>query len=113
MTGTVTDDVTGLSWQQVVEQQSYTWQQAATYCAGLVPMGYWRLPTRIELTSIVDYTKSNPAIDAAIFLNTPTEPFWSASTYAKTPNFKWLVSFLDGLSYGDDIFTSASVRCVH
>jgi hypothetical protein len=38
----------------------------------------FRLPTRIELASIVDYARGAPAIDSTAF-TAPPEPFWSSS----------------------------------
>jgi len=54
--GTVTDNVTGLMWQQVVSTTTYNWAQALAYCPKLTLAGHsdWRLPSRIELVSIVD-----------------------------------------------------------
>jgi len=66
--GTVTDNVTGLLWQQCTNGLSgggcaagtttnlYTWSQAVTLCASLSLAGTsWRLPTDFELITIVDY----------------------------------------------------------
>ena len=46
--GTVTDNVTGLSWQGAVEPTTvYTQGQAIRHCDG--EGAGWRLPTRVEL----------------------------------------------------------------
>jgi hypothetical protein len=66
--GTVTDNNTGLMWQQQDDGASYNWYQAsgtydATYdpssqnvCGALGLANYpdWRLPTKEELVSIVN-----------------------------------------------------------
>jgi hypothetical protein len=74
--GTVTDNVTGLMWQQTVEAtKTFTYSQAYTYCQDLALAGYggWRLPTRIELASIVDVGRTVPSIDPTAFPGTPTQ----------------------------------------
>src|SRR6185503_926379 len=66
----VFDKVSGLTWQRKVPSAAYSWSDAQHYCDCLsgiqstiicdgdkmpeYPSG-WRLPTRIELSSIVDY----------------------------------------------------------
>jgi hypothetical protein len=64
--GIVHDNVTCLDWQQVESGSSYTNADAITYCASLALGGNsdWRVPTRVETESIMDWTRS-PAIDAA------------------------------------------------
>ena len=115
--GAVTDNVTGLVWQQPAASLTYTWPAAITYCQGLslggVSAGGWRLPTRIELLSIVDSTKSNPAINQAFFPNTSANLFWSSSPYVYSAGLAWVVNFYDGSSYYTDTSNSHSVRCVH
>jgi len=64
--GIVHDNVTCLDWQQVESSSTYTNADATTYCASLSLGGNndWRVPTRVETESIMDWTRS-PAIDAA------------------------------------------------
>src|SRR5664279_4073220 len=64
--GTVYDSKTKLTWQQVVPATGYIWAAAKTYCVGVgASLGGtgWRLPTRNELLTIVDYSRTNPSID--------------------------------------------------
>ena len=51
-------------WQQAAAPSTYTWEQAKAYCPTLTLAGHsdWRLPTRIELVSLVDFGRSAPAI---------------------------------------------------
>jgi len=73
--GTVTDNNTGLIWQQVPPAAFYSWTEAQAYADGLVLGGEtdWRLPTMKELLSLADFTGSSrpeidlPYIDDSIF----------------------------------------------
>lgn len=55
----------------------------------------WRLPTRAELHSIVDYGQYAPAIDVTYFPNTPGAPFWTSSP-AAYPDQAWYVVSVGG-----------------
>ncbi|HEY3354653.1 MAG TPA: DUF1566 domain-containing protein [Polyangia bacterium] len=113
---TVKDLVTGLTWQRNATTQTFTWQQGKEYCANLSLGGLtcWRLPSRIELVSIVDYTRSDPAIDAAVFPDTPSGWFWSASSYAGMTGAAWAVNFGfgGGNACSGGMGFAVNVRCV-
>ncbi|MDP9002679.1 MAG: DUF1566 domain-containing protein [Myxococcota bacterium] len=110
--GTVTDAVTGLMWQQTAPSLSYTWADAKAYCMGLTLAGYadWRLPTTIELISIVDYSKNVPALDMAAFAGGTSE-VWSSTPFARTPSTAWEICFAAGDTGGDSVVASNFVRC--
>lgn len=110
----VIDGVTKLMWQRSVSSYTYTWNQAKTYCADLVHGGYddWRLPTRIELVSLVEFTSSNPAIDWTSFPNTPSVPFWTSSPWAPSASYAWVVRFDSGSTDFLTISNTLRVRCV-
>jgi hypothetical protein len=114
--GVVTDEVTHLQWQQPIDSKSYSWANAASYCAQLTIAGKagFRLPSRIELVSLIDFTTLNPAIDAMAFVSTPAERFWSASPYAAARGRAWGINFgfTDGLAFQDDVLQEWRVRCV-
>lgn len=115
---TVTDVNTGLSWQRQDDEQTKSWGDALTYCAGLALDGFsdWRLPSINELTSLVNYDKLNPAIDQTVFFDTKQSPYWSSTTLAEMNygGVTWYVNF----QYGDVMFNynnslaAAYVRCV-
>ena len=134
--GTVTDVVTTLQWQVTLPTggcvipdagapdasaaPSCTLAQAQTYCTGLNLGGFsdWRIPTKIELESILDCTPSvAPYLSQAAFPNTPTAGnavyFWTASKYAGGTG-EWLVNFSNCSNYANNSATEAdiSVRCV-
>jgi len=115
LTGVVIDLITGLQWQQAVDESTFTWQEAFPQCDGLtLAGGGWRLPSRIELLSVVDYTNPNPVIDINAFPETPSAYFWSSSTYAEDLKSAWSVNFEfhDGIAVAREITTKYRVRCV-
>jgi len=118
--GTVTDNVTQLMWQKTVNVNTYTFASAKTYCAntlsnqGLAHHHDWRLPSRIELLSLVNYdiASPGPTIDSTAFPNTPAAFFWSSTSFAITPSAAWFVSFGSGNSGFRDMGDLYQVRCV-
>lgn len=73
----------------------------------------WRIPNVKELSSIVDRTAINPAINAAIFPATPNHHFWSSTSYRLEAFYAWLVDFYDGAvfySYLEDMGALRLVR---
>jgi hypothetical protein len=108
---TVKDRKTGLTWQRNVEPTSRTWAAAKAYCEGLSPGG-WRLPRLKELLTLVDTTRSNPAIDVNAFPNTVSERYWSATPYAGTTGSAWTVIFAVGYSSYQNAEDPYFVRCV-
>jgi hypothetical protein len=108
--GLVSDTATGLTWQQTVDAGSYTWSAAMTHCAGLGTG--WRLPSLTELQTIVDDTKVSPAIDGAVFPNTPAKDFWTSSVYAQIPTEAWVDNFDSGDTFDVSVTTPNRVRCV-
>jgi hypothetical protein len=94
--GTVTDYKTGLMWQQADDGTARTWDQAKTYCNGLV-LGVhndWALPRIDQLLTIVDYSRYQPAIHPAF--DCRWDYYWSSSTSAYRGDYAWYVDFLGG-----------------
>jgi hypothetical protein len=112
--GTVTDNVTGLMWQQAVPAGTYKWAQAVAYCPTLTLAGHsdWRLPSIIELVSIVDYGQDNPSINPTYFPSTPAYTFWSSSLLAGSSSGAWVVGFDDGFTGVGGVSNTIDVRCV-
>ena len=116
--GIVIDQTTGLQWQDDYSNnggsvKKATWEDAKTYCENLTLGGYsdWRLPSIEELKSIVDYGKSDPAIDP-IFENVVFYLYWSSTTLASFSSNAWFVHFADGHNDWDNKSYSYYVRCV-
>jgi hypothetical protein len=112
--GVVVDRVTGLVWQRNLTEKFYTFRDAERQCDGLVLAGHrdWRLPSRIELVSLLDTTRIQPSIDMAAFPSTPIDWFWTSSLAADNPSAAWYVYFYFGYPKTDDMTNSFSVRCV-
>jgi|WetSurSiteA1Bulk_404760.scaffolds.fasta_scaffold31870_1 hypothetical protein len=98
----VLDKETGLVWEQSPSTSKKLWMEAHYSCNMLMKGGRfgWRLPTLQELASLLDPTKSNPALPAFHPFNNVqfSSPFyyWTATTSNITLNestFIWIVSF--------------------
>lgn len=117
--GTVTDNWTGLIWLKnanctttlgVVTKSSpgyLTWANALTWTAALATTycgltdgstaGQWRLPNRNELQSLIDYTRSSPALPTGHpFTGVQSSYYWSSTTFAPGTGLAWFVSLSDG-----------------
>jgi hypothetical protein len=112
--GTVTDNTTGLTWQQRDDGARRTWAEAMEYAKKLTLAGHtdWRLPTVRELGGIVDYSRRNPAIDAAFFPGTSSSGYWSSSSYAYNTYNAWIVYFNDGYVNYNYKTNNYYARCV-
>lgn len=133
----VIDKVTNLRWQRHVpdkfpgckgryplrgmlqeEGTGCTWKEAREYCsqpeiAEMSGPGAWRLPTKIELESLLDMTAETFAIDPA-FMTHPIDFFWSATPIHNPGglNLAWAVDFSDGYPQDSGRFKAGRVRCV-
>jgi hypothetical protein len=141
--GTVTDNNTDLMWQKCSAGQTndtdcsgtaltYNWYQATgtyhdsynpssqTICGALNSSNFagyqdWRLPSALELQTIVDYSIASlsPSIMAASFPNTQVDYYWSTSTDPYHLSYAWHVHFGSGIVNRDSRSSSTNyVRCV-
>jgi hypothetical protein len=106
----VRDDITGLVWAKS-GTNPLSWDEAQAYCLGLGE-GF-RLPSRAELVSIVDYGRVDPALDEDSFLvpTSITDLYWTNSA---PPNagVAWAVGFEEGSVTLLDQGLVARARCV-
>jgi arylsulfatase A-like enzyme len=99
--GTISDNATGLMWQQADDKTTRNWENALQYCENLTLAGHsdWRLPNAKELHSIIDYTRcpdvtNSPAIDPLFsctsFNNPEGDPnygyYWTSSPLMDGPS---------------------------
>lgn len=121
----VRDMVTELVWS-VAFSELVTFDAARAFCASLddggTPggsttrsedgAGGFRLPTRIELVSLLDRTRT-PAVDERVFGSVPQDYFWTASPLPGEPALRYSVYFGAGeTSSGVTDQASAYTRCV-
>jgi hypothetical protein len=108
---TVTDDITGFTWEGTIGAAGDAQGDAAAYCSG--KGASWRLPTRLELVSLVDYTIAAPGPTInAIFRDTPGSTFWTSSPYYGDAGDAWTIGFDAGYSDYGVRNNPNSVRCV-
>ncbi len=108
--GTVTHKKTGLTWQRCSVGQTwtgsscsgtastFTFDQANALTSNFAGRTDWQLPRIDELNSITEHDKYSPAINTAMFPNTPIDSsigFWS-STNGQNFDVAWIVNPVDG-----------------
>ncbi|CAN7554945.1 Lcl domain-containing protein [Duganella sp. LjRoot269] len=110
--GSVSDKLTGLVWtRNAACFSARNWldalaavKQMANGMCGLSDgskAGDWRLPNVIELESLVDISRSNPALAGGHpFLNV-AGPYWSSTTYRGVTEEAWVIDFKDGRYVND------------
>lgn len=114
------DSRTGLAWPQTQDTTGRNWAGALSFCQSLVYAGRddWRAANVIELESLVDYTRQNPAIDTGVFPNTSNGFYWTSTTVASSPSMAWAIRFQDGAlalwesAKAGAVTSSHPVRCV-
>jgi hypothetical protein len=126
--GVVYDERTKLSWQSELpasyavcsdvvdagERGLCTFEQAKTYCEQLELAGKqdWRLPTRIELISILKLTvAADPGLIDVAFTSRHAARFWSSSRVTGYGT-GWTVDFAKGGIAAQALETHSRVRCV-
>ena len=88
--GTITDTITGLMWQQV-DGGEMTFDKATTYANDLVLGGFsdWRMPTVLELHSILHLDKNNPALNTTYFTSPTAQYWWSGQKQVNDATKAW------------------------
>ncbi len=96
--GTITDNVTGLMWQQVDGGEMII-ENATTYCDNLALGGYsdWRLPSPIESFSILNHQNNNPAMNSTYFTTSQAEYWWTNAYQAGDNTKVWCTNAGGGI----------------
>ena len=112
----VTDVQAGLVWRRCSEGQiwsagicsgtptTFTHEQALAHAK---TQGVWRLPNVKELSSLVDTSRFNPAIDGNAFPQTPSAVYWASSPDVRLPSLAWTVDFGIGSVVSNNRYSSA------
>jgi Protein of unknown function (DUF1566) len=120
----VRDLTTGLEWQRHASIERVPIKEVRAHCTGLDLNGSgWILPTRIELLSIVNYTRTFPAINVDVFPDTQSAEFkhewWGATARSRDDSPRDQIDFSEGSTiYFQDEVTpyqpvlSHFIRCV-
>lgn len=114
----VRDNQTQLIWSTETMAKPMDWKKAMKEGTAYNRCGLstgWRLPTVMELLSIVNRGKEMPAIDSNSFPNTKPSYYWSSDAYAPDKNnYAWAVYFdYGGVSYFGVKTNTIYVRLVH
>jgi fibronectin type 3 domain-containing protein len=118
----IVDQVTGLMWLRDANcintnystfdtdstyfDGAVTWQHALNFVKGINTGTYpncgggytdWRLPSRDELRSLIDYSRSNPALQSGHpFINIQANKYWSSTSFTTYPLYAWYVLISSG-----------------
>ncbi|MEI8158196.1 MAG: DUF1566 domain-containing protein [Burkholderiales bacterium] len=120
--GTVTDNTTGLVWQQGENPRTYNWYEASgTYdinynastlnvCASLsLAGGSWRLPTLTELARLVVTTGQADFFPGQVTI--PYNYYWTSTLGTRDPSSAYFVSY-KGTYNTNQFYWLDHVRCV-
>ncbi len=105
---TITDNSTKLVWQKRTDlydssdtcRLDLRWYSANSHCNNLSFAGNddWRLPSIKELRTLVDNSKSSPAVNEEYFPQASTNlDYWSSTTSSHYSNMKWYLDINEGI----------------
>jgi|GEM_PF-859052 len=119
--GTVTDNLTKLVWLKNINCFGMlNWQRAISAVKSLEEgacgpepdlvlsdgssAGDWRLPTMLELCTLIDFKRRDPALPSGhMFSNAPSGYHWSATTIDYHPEMAWIVYFESGTTCYENV----------
>jgi len=118
----VIDNNTGLTWEKSPSENTYTWDNASNHCNELNSSNYggiktWRVPNPLELLTIVDNSKYNPATNSN-FTNMPSDDsvlFWTSAEYKGNTSCAYAFNPYSGYCYYSDPYLKTKtykVLCV-
>lgn len=112
--GVVTDQRSGLVWQQQADSKTRSWFGAIDYCEGLslANKADWRLPNVKELQSISD-NRRTPAIDQVFTGDADAFGYWSSTPHESYSASAWAILYVgNGQVNHSSKTTNLYVRCV-
>ena len=115
--GIVMDPTTGLVWRSSPLANSFKASEAEAACRKVTVDGPWRAPKRIELVTLLDYSKSKPFVDTTVFTDLGLD---TVVTTSEVRPFKatdparqyWVVDFGAGTVEPLAVTVAAKVLCV-
>lgn len=123
--GTISDNRSNLIWQKCSNGQgnitttcsgaatASPWDVNLQYCRNLNLAGRsWRMPSILELRSILDRSLSTRVFDPAYFPNSSPGQYASSSTWLNQRDSKFMVQGSDGNSYANPKTANGVIRCV-
>jgi len=101
-----------LEWSATLcDGKNVDYAEAEKACAALGDG--WRLPTRMELESLLDLSRHDPCIDTERFPDTKSKWYWTSTPCAWSSVRAWIVCFYYGYAnYGLRGNSDACVRAV-
>lgn len=112
--GTITDIISGLTWQKFLNLTATTWENALNYSEDLILAGRsdWRLPNIKELQSLNNELLKNPSLDTNYFKNVSIANYWSSTTLMGQTTKTWYMNLLYGLITYENKTNLQNVICV-
>lgn len=110
----VTDPITQLVWQRATPELEMDWTTAFAYCNNLSLDGHndWRLASRLEILSIMDFGSSNLHPQPAFNTNAQPQPYWTSTSYLGDSSTHWIVDYGDAATFPENDSSIHYPRCV-
>lgn len=111
----VLDRNTGLVWERTPVHGSRFWFSAQYECLNARTGGQmgWRMPSISELTSLLDPSRTNPALPAGAPFDIGGQAFfWTATRRAGFTDLSWGVNVRDGFVDDYEFSLNVSTWCV-
>jgi len=111
----VRDNSTGLVWEQAPPATpTYNWTDARLQCINknVGNTRGWRLPSVVELASLIDPSLPAPYVPGAVFTGVQTATYWSATASAVGTTSAFGVNLQDQLVGTSSKSSAGNVWCV-
>ena len=121
----VLDQDTRLIWRRCLEGMRYeagrclgepqplAWSQGVDWAKAVsMPTTSWRMPTMMELSSVIDMNRHGAPVDPVLFPDTPRAYVWSATVNERTPSHAWVMFYANGYMMSAQQSISYFVRLV-